>query len=56
MLHELGHAHTHLRRVTVDVVVCVVRVHEHELDQLEDLRKLLTSPKGQRCLFLLVLF
>ena len=55
-LHELGHPHTHLGRVTVHVEARVVRVHEHEQEELLEFQVSITRPKGQRVVpFILLL-
>ena len=55
-LHELGHRHTHLGRVTVHVEARVVRVHEHEQEELLEFQVSITRPKGQRVVpFILLL-
>ena len=56
VLHELRHPNTHFGSVAVHVEASVVRVYEHEQEQLLKLQVTLTSPKGQRVVPFMLLF
>ena len=56
VLHELRHPNTHFGSVAVHVEASVVRVYEHEQEQLLKLQVTLASPKGLRVVPFMLLF
>ena len=56
VFHVLRHPITNVGSVAVHVEASVVRVYDHEQEQLLKLQVTLTSPKGQRVVPFVLLF